>query len=142
MTRADRVASSLLLVSAVVGAAATWLPWHSVGYGLVEVRGIDRVEGEVLVLALVVAAALAARNLLAGGPVRARELVASTAVAVGAAAVYVYVMARPESAIHELVRKGLSGTFCPGIAVACAGALSAFLLSLAGLRRSRTPGEQ
>jgi hypothetical protein len=135
-SRRARLLSGAIVVASLGGAIAAWLPWHSLGYGLVEVTGLERLEGKVLVVALLLAAGMASIDVLAGTPRSGRALVTATGVASGAAALYVYVMARPESALHELVRKGLDGTFCYGILVASLAALSAFLLAVTSFRGS------
>jgi hypothetical protein len=133
----DRVVSAAILLASVVGVLAAWLPWHSLVYGAVEVRGLERLEGKALIAALAFTAILAGYHLLAGGPLHARTLVAATGVATGAALVYVCAMARPESSVHELVRTVLGGTFCPGILVASLASVAALVLALSSLRHSR-----
>jgi hypothetical protein len=132
----QRAVSGAIAVASLGGALAALLPWHSLGYGVVEVTGLERLEGKVLVVALLFAAALASVDLVAGRARSGRTLVVATAVATGAVGLYVYVMARPESALHELVRKGLDGTFCYGILVATLATLAAFILAVASRRAS------
>jgi len=137
-TRRDRLVSGAILIASVGGALAAWLPWHSLVDGVVQVRGCERPEGKVLVTALAVAALVSCYHLLAGGLPLARTLVLATALATGAAGTYLYVMARPESSVHEFLRTALGGTFCPGILVSAVAAVTAFVLAVSSLHRGRT----
>lgn len=132
----DKVVACLIFAACVVGVFAAWTPWHSLVFGAVEVQGVDRTEGKVLAGCLAAAAALAVYH-LAGGKLFPWPLVIVTGAAVAAGGTYVYVMARPESSVHEFVRKALDGSFCSGILVASVATLIAFGLAVSRLRRKR-----
>ena len=133
-SKGDRIVTATILAASLAGACAAFASWHSLAYGAIRVRGVDRTEGRVLVGALALSAALAGHHLF-GGVQRARTVTLAIMVALVASGTYIYVMARPESDIHELVRKALDGRFRPGAFIAAGATLIAFVASVSCLRR-------
>ncbi len=133
----EAVITAAIVVASLVGVFAGWMPWHSLALGVIETRGFERLEGKVLVGSLAFAAILAGYHLVAEGPLLARTLVAATGVGTGAAGFYLYDMAKPESTLHDFGKTVLGGTMHPGVLVASAAAVTAFVLALSALRRSR-----
>lgn len=133
-TRRDAFASAILVAS-LVGILTAWAPWHSLAHGAIEVRGIERDEGRVLVAALGVAALLASLRLLSGRPILARPIVAATTVAAVALGKYLYDLADLAASLPELLMTVVGATLRPGIYVASAATVTALFMALCSLRR-------